>query len=429
MNEGKSIFSQLIGFLPDREFRRCVARYGGDRYTEKLSCWEQFLAMAFAQLTYRESLRDIEACLGAIGPKLYHMGIGSAVARSTLADANEDRDSRIIADFAQVLIRTAIKLYTNDVIGIADVRDLYALDSTTIDLCMALFPWARCRKHKAAVKMHTLLDLHGSIPSPVASDPALGKLPRVQPAGDCPGVNAGLLRDLQLDLTLTVQCMHFHVSLISHLPAPLPPRFNQRQSSICAFRGLAFSQLPPSIYLQLLSIALHCLTQIGNQMIAICDLNGRRRALSATICAQGGPITRDHLDPGCNSSHTAKLSADRTGSRSITSICFKSMSIVPYRCCLRQAQSSTLSTRTGARPIPELRFLTRRSTLSSLLLMPSRFKSRSPGSLQRAYPTKPGISHNRVVSRAFGAATAGNCSAKIFRRHSLFRHRKRRVSR
>jgi hypothetical protein len=165
MNEGKSIFSQLIDFLPDREFRRCVARYGGDRYTKKLSCWEQFLAMAFAQLAYRESLRDIEACLGAIGPKLYHMGFGSVVARSTLADANQDRDWRIFADFAQVLIRTAVKLYANDATGIKDVRDLYALDSTTIDLCLALFPWAKFRKHKGAVKMHTLLDLHGSIPT------------------------------------------------------------------------------------------------------------------------------------------------------------------------------------------------------------------------------------------------------------------------
>ena len=165
MNEGKSIFSQLIDFLPDREFRRCVARYRSDRYTKKLSCWEQFLAMAFAQLAYRESLRDIEACLGAIGPKLYHMGFGSAVARSTLADANEDRDWRIFADFAQVLIRAAVKLYADDATGIKDVRDLYALDSTTIDLCLALFPWARFRKQKAAVKMHTLLDLHGSIPA------------------------------------------------------------------------------------------------------------------------------------------------------------------------------------------------------------------------------------------------------------------------
>jgi len=165
MNEGKAVFSQLIGYVPDRDFRRCVTRYGGDRYAKMLSCWEQFLAMAFAQLTYRESLRDIEACLGAIGPKLYHMGLGSAVARSTLADANENRDWRIFADFAQVLIRTAIKLYAGDATGIAEVHDLYALDSTTIDLCLALFPWARFRKHKAAVKMHTLLDLHGSIPA------------------------------------------------------------------------------------------------------------------------------------------------------------------------------------------------------------------------------------------------------------------------
>jgi hypothetical protein len=165
MNEGKTVFSLLIGFLPDREFRRCAARYRGDRYTKTLSCWEQFLAMAFAQLAYRESLRDIEACLGAIGPKLYHLGFGSAVARSTLADANENRDWRIFADFAQVLIRMAVKLYANDATGIPDVRDLYALDSTTINLCLALFPWARFRKHKAAVKMHTLLDLHGSIPT------------------------------------------------------------------------------------------------------------------------------------------------------------------------------------------------------------------------------------------------------------------------
>ena len=132
---------------------------------QKLACGEQYLAMAFAQLTYRESLRDIEACLGAIGPKLYHMGIGSAVARSTLADANENRDWRIFSDFAQVLIRTAITLYANDATGIADVRDLYALDSTTIDLCLSVFPWARFRKHKGAVKMHTLLDLHGPIPT------------------------------------------------------------------------------------------------------------------------------------------------------------------------------------------------------------------------------------------------------------------------
>jgi len=121
MNEGKTVFSQLIGYVPDRDFRRCVARYGGDRYAKKLSCWEQFLAMAFAQMTYRGSLRDIEACLRVIGPKLYHMGFGSAVVRSNLAHANEDRDSRISADFVQVLIRTAIRFYAGDVTGIAAV--------------------------------------------------------------------------------------------------------------------------------------------------------------------------------------------------------------------------------------------------------------------------------------------------------------------
>jgi hypothetical protein len=163
MNEGKLVFSQLIGFLLDREVSRCVTRRGGDRYSKMLSCWEQFLAMAFAPLAYRESLRDIEACWGAIGPKLYPMGFGSAVARSTLADANENRDWRIFADFAQVLIHTAVRLCANDATGIPDVRDLYALDSTTIDLCLALFPWAKFRKHKGAVKMYPLLDQHGSI--------------------------------------------------------------------------------------------------------------------------------------------------------------------------------------------------------------------------------------------------------------------------
>jgi hypothetical protein len=141
------------------------------------------------------------------------------------------------------------------------------------------------------------LQEEGVIPSPVASDPTLRKLRRIQPAGDRPGIDACLLRDLQLGLTLTVQCMHLHVSLVPRLPASLPPRFNQRQSSLCAFRGLGFSQLLSNIYLQLLNITLHGLAQIGNQMITISDLNGRGRALSAAICVQGRSITRDHLDP------------------------------------------------------------------------------------------------------------------------------------
>src|SRR5271169_2124998 len=165
MNQGRTVFSQLISFLPDREFRRCVERYQGDLRLRGFTCWDQYLAMAFAQLTYRESLRDIEACLGSLQGKLYHLGFRGKVARSTLADANESRDWRIFADFAQRLIATARRLYVREPMGVDLERSLYALDSTTIDLCLALFPWARFRRRKAAVKMHTLLDLHGNIPT------------------------------------------------------------------------------------------------------------------------------------------------------------------------------------------------------------------------------------------------------------------------
>jgi hypothetical protein len=165
MNHGRTVFAQLIGFLPDRDFRRCVARYDGDSRLREFSCWEQYLTMAFAQLTYRESLRDIEACLRSMRGKLYHMGFRGTVARATLADANESRDWRVFADFAQILIGIARPLYARDPIGVDLDHSLYALDSTTIDLCLSLFPWARFRKHKAAVKMHTLLDLRGSIPT------------------------------------------------------------------------------------------------------------------------------------------------------------------------------------------------------------------------------------------------------------------------
>jgi hypothetical protein len=165
VNHGRTVFSQLLSFLPDREFRRCVARYGGDARPRGFSCWDQYLAMAFAQLTYREGLRDIEACLRSLGGKLYHMGFRGRVARSTLADANDTHDWRIYAGFAQVLIRIARPLYASDPIGLDLDHSLYALDSTTIDLCLSLFPWARFRQHKAAVKMHTLLDLHGNIPT------------------------------------------------------------------------------------------------------------------------------------------------------------------------------------------------------------------------------------------------------------------------
>src|SRR5215467_3137552 len=165
MNTGRTVFSQLMDYLPTYEFQKCVNRYSGDYRSRSLSCRDQFLAMAFAQLTYRESLRDIETCLRSISGKLYHMGFRGKIARSTLADANESRDWRIYADFAQTLIAIARPLYAHDPIGVELNESLYALDSTTIDLCLSLFPWAKFRRHKAAVKMHTLLDLHGNIPS------------------------------------------------------------------------------------------------------------------------------------------------------------------------------------------------------------------------------------------------------------------------
>src|SRR5258708_5337800 len=164
MNLGRTVFSQLIAFLPDREFRRCVAHYSGDHRLRGFSCWDQFLCMAFAQFTYRESLRDIEACLRSSPDKLYHMGICGRVSRSTLADANERHDWHIFADFAQILIAHARVLYAHDPFGAELQHSAYALDSTTIDLCLAMFPWARFRERKGAVKMHTLIDLHGNIP-------------------------------------------------------------------------------------------------------------------------------------------------------------------------------------------------------------------------------------------------------------------------
>jgi Transposase DDE domain. len=165
MNAGRTIFAQLVEHLPHKEFQKCVARYRGDSNPRGFSCWDQYLAMAFAQLTYRESLRDIEACLGAMRGKLYHMGFRGRVTRSTLGDANEAHDWRIFADFALVLIAMARPLYADDPLGVDLVQALYALDSTTIDLCLSVFPWARFRKHKGAVKMHTLLDLRGNIPT------------------------------------------------------------------------------------------------------------------------------------------------------------------------------------------------------------------------------------------------------------------------
>ncbi len=159
------IFAQLMDFLPRREFNACVRRYRGDRRPRSFSCRDQFLCLAFAQLTFRESLRDIETCLRALGPKLYHAGLRGKVSRSTLADANRAHDWRIYADFAHVLIRRARDLYAHETLSVELDETVYALDSTTIDLCLSLFPWAPFRRRKGAVKLHTLLDLRGSIPS------------------------------------------------------------------------------------------------------------------------------------------------------------------------------------------------------------------------------------------------------------------------
>jgi len=165
MNHGKLVFAQLIEFVPIKKFRQCVKRYCGDHRVRNFTCWDQFLCMAFAQLTYRESLRDIEVCLRTKSKKLYHLGIRGKISRSTLADANDRRDWRIYQDFAMVLIDEARALYANDTFSVRLKRAAYALDSTTIDLCLSLFPWAKFRSTKAAVKLHTLMDLRGSIPS------------------------------------------------------------------------------------------------------------------------------------------------------------------------------------------------------------------------------------------------------------------------
>ena len=172
MNSGRTIFAQVLDYLPMHEFRKCVARYRGDHRIKTFSCWDQFLCMIFAQLAYRESLRDIVACLRSQSQRLYHMGFRSLVSRSTLADANEVRDWRIYADFAQVLIARARELYRNEDLGIDLRNTVYALDSTTIDLCFSLFPWATYKTNQHAVKLHTLLDLRGNIPTVIRITPA-----------------------------------------------------------------------------------------------------------------------------------------------------------------------------------------------------------------------------------------------------------------
>lgn len=168
MHAGKTVLAQVLDWIHPQQFQRCVARYAADYKVRHFSCWNQFVCLAFAQLTYRESLRDIESCLRSRGPQLYHLGLrGGTVSRSTLADANESRDWRLFADLAQQLLRQARHLYANEDLGVELEQAAYALDSTTVDLCLSLFPWARFRRTRAAVKLHTLLDVRGSLPASV----------------------------------------------------------------------------------------------------------------------------------------------------------------------------------------------------------------------------------------------------------------------
>jgi hypothetical protein len=188
MLPGRTVFAQLMDHVSRFEFQKCVTRYEGEYKTSRFSCWDQYLCMAFAQLTYRESLRDVEACLRAVQPRLYHLGFRTRVARSTLADANERRDWRIYADLAHGLIQRARRLYANDPLDIdlAEAETVYALDATIIELCLSVFPWAHYRRRDAAIKLHTLIDLRGSIPTVVQIT-----------AGKCPDVAA--LDDLVLE--------------------------------------------------------------------------------------------------------------------------------------------------------------------------------------------------------------------------------------
>ncbi len=209
MNSGKTIFSQLMDLLPSYEFRRCVECYDGNYKIKSFSCWDQYLCMAFAQLTYRESLRDIQACLRSAQQKLYHMGIRGKVSRNTLAHANEVRDWRIYADFAHVLIREARSLYARESFGIELNQTVYALDATTIDLCLSLFPWALFRKRKGAVKLHTLLDLRGSIPTVLVI--THGKIHEVNILDDLP-IEAGAIYILDRGYTDFARLHRIHGS-------------------------------------------------------------------------------------------------------------------------------------------------------------------------------------------------------------------------
>ena len=215
MNTGLTVFAQLMELIPSYQFQICVDRYHGNRYVKDFSCWDQFLCLAFAQLTERSSLRDIETCLRAQQSKLYHMGFRGRVSRTTLADANEIRDWRIYRDFAQVLIGMARDLYRGEPFGVELSETVYAFDSTTIDLCLSLFPWAQFRRRKSAVKLHTLLDLRGSIPTSVYVT-----------GGQVHNVN--LLDQLVLEVGAFYLMDRGYVDFARLISSPKPLRFSSR---------------------------------------------------------------------------------------------------------------------------------------------------------------------------------------------------------
>src|SRR5438132_43031 len=220
MNLGQTVFSQLIEHLPHKEFQKCVARYRGDHYLKSFSCWDQFLAMGFAQLTYRESLRDIEACLRSMQSKLYHMGFRGKVSRSTLADANELRDWRIYADFAQVLIGIARPLYADDPFGVELSENLYALDSTTVDLCLSLFPWARFRWPNLRLRQRNGAQYEKP------AEPPSSSCAHPMPALPQRGIRSPLAHRVLLS-----------TSLLALAPAPLRTRFSFLTHRLCLGTG------------------------------------------------------------------------------------------------------------------------------------------------------------------------------------------------
>src|SRR5437016_6817105 len=256
MNEGRTVFAQLLDCLPKYEFDKCVQRYRGNFRVRRLTSYEQFVVMAFAQLTWRESLRDIETCLRALGSKLYHSGIRQPTARSTLADANETRDWRIFADFAQILIQRAAALYANEPFAAELQQAAYALDSTTIDLCLSLFPWATFRRRKGGIKLHTLLEIHSTIPVFIAITEALRHDVNVldlmppQPGSfivmDRAYVDFARLYQLHLALTFFVIRAKDNLSFRRRYSHPADRRAGIRSDQTIALAGLKSSLLYPT---------------------------------------------------------------------------------------------------------------------------------------------------------------------------------------